>query len=624
MLIRFLLLFLLCGHVHAQVPVTLDPALQPIALGGNMAWLKDAAGTLTVEQAVASDAWQPLSGEPGFGFTSAAIWLRLEVFQPPDGTPAWRLQTSNALLENVRLYLHTAEGTWQVQRSGRAIFHDEWPLNTRSPTFRLDLPPGTHQALLRLASRNSLSTSISLWETEQFHVTARDEAMLWGAYFGVYGLVILFQFFFWRWTRESLSGWYVPYAGLNFLGMCMNLGYPQNVFGWGDTLATPLMGILICATLGVGSKFSSVQLELHRVMPRFNRWLVRGGAGLAALACLLVLMGRYGTGVSATQILSIIWMLGLFGISIRLSLRGHGPANFFLASFGVFYLGVLIRYLRNLGLIEPSLWNDYSVQAGSLLHMLLMCLFIVYRYNGLKVALQIEQKARQEQRDFIAMVTHEYRTPLAIIGASAHQLAANLDAPREKTLRRCTNIRNAAQRMSNLFDQYLSTEYLEEADQPLHPSRCNPSALLTEIVAEWPSERVRLTLDRPPQLLTCDTSLLAIALRNLLFNANRHAPPDTVIEVAGTGDGRAGLRISVTNLGDEIPDDEIPRLFQKYFRGRASSSTSGAGLGLFLVKRIADLHGSQVEVNSTEGKTTFSLSLPGNLPDYGMENRRLG
>ncbi|WP_083691062.1 histidine kinase dimerization/phospho-acceptor domain-containing protein [Aquipseudomonas alcaligenes] len=74
----------------------------------------------------------------------------------------------------------------------------------------------------------------------------------------------------------------------------------------------------------------------------------------------------------------------------------------------------------------------------------------------LRVSLNQEQRMREEQGDFVAMVSHEFRTPLAIIATSAQQLGRQLDAPAEKSLRRCQNIRDAVGRLLGLVDDYLT------------------------------------------------------------------------------------------------------------------------------------------------------------------------
>lgn len=610
MLLRILLfMFLFCGIAHAQPPVVLDRSVGMIPLHGRMAWLIDAGGRLRVQEAETAAGWQALPGSPNAGFTSDAIWLRFEVIQATNA-PSWRLELRNTLLEDVRFFQRDAAGEWHMQVAGRNVKRSAWPLDTRSPAFRLDLPPGRHEVMVRLASRNSLSTGLRLWEAELFYASARDEALLWGGYFGLYGLVILIQFLFWQWTREALSGWYVPYAALNFLGVLMTMGYLQNALDWNSDLATPILGISICAVVFVSTRFSSVLLGLDQVMPRLNRFLLRGAAAVSVGTSLLVIAGQYAAGVGTSQVVSMAWIMLLSGASIVLVWRGHAPARFYLIAFAIFYLGVLIRYLRNLGWLEPGLVTDYSIQVGSVLHMIVMCLFIVYRYNALRIALRVEQAARQEQRDFVAMVSHELRTPLAIIGASAQQLAAHLDAPVEKSLRRCTNITAASRRMAELMDNYLTAERMDSSERSIRIRRCAMPSFFKELVSEWPEDRIKLTTKALPEDYACDLDMLQVAFRNLITNAIRHSRASTVIDVMVRGNGQGGLTVRVVNRGENIPLEERPFLFQKYYRGRAARGKTGAGLGLFLVKRIIDAHGGRVEVQCDSGVTTFKVLLP--------------
>ncbi|MCW5654285.1 sensor histidine kinase [Hydrogenophaga sp.] len=610
--------WLWCGVVQAQPsrlsppssPVVLDARAGVIPLAGRMAWLRDPQGRLQhAEQAEAETGWAPLPGSPNLGFTPDALWLRWDVRQPDGGT-SWRLEVDNTLLEDVRLYQRDETGAWQATQSGRVVTHSAWPLDTRSPVFRLDLEPGTHALMLRLQTRNSLSTSVKLWESERFYASAQDEALLWGIYFGLYALVILIQFLFWKWTREVLSGWYVMYAGLNCLGMMLSMGYLQNALDWSGTLALVPLSLVICASIYAGTQFSSAALELHRHMPRVRRFLTRGAAAVALVTSAMVLAGAHRAGVGAAQVLSIVWMLLMAGVAIVPLRRGEMAGRFLLVAFGIFFLGILVRYLRNLGWLQPGPLTDYSIQVASVLHMVVMCMFIVYRYNALRVALQIEQAARREQRDFVALVSHEFRTPLAIIDTSAQQLATHLDAPAERSLQRCANIRDATRRMVDLMDNCLTAERMDLAEPSVHEQACDLRALLQDLVAEWPQGRVVVDLQQLPDVFVCDPDMLRVALRNLVANADRHARADMPVSLRVKGLSGGALSLSVRNTGDAIAPDELPLLFQRYYRGRAARGKPGAGLGLFLVQRIVGAHGGHVSVRSHLGVTTFKVWLP--------------
>ena len=136
--------------------------------------------------------------------------------------------------------------------------------------------------------------------------------------------------------------------------------------------------------------------------------------------------------------------------------------------------------------------------------------------------------------------------------------------------------------------------------------------MVAGVVAEWPSHLIELIATAVPPTLLCDWKLLQVALRNLISNGLRHSPPDQPLRLWVHGQPGGGVHIEINDAGSGIPDDELARVFQKYFRGRGSLGKPGAGLGLYLVERIAQLHGGSVTVQSTpDHGSRFSLNLPG-------------
>ncbi|UQV46280.1 sensor histidine kinase [Janthinobacterium lividum] len=179
-------------------------------------------------------------------------------------------------------------------------------------------------------------------------------------------------------------------------------------------------------------------------------------------------------------------------------------------------------------------------------------------------------------------------------------------------MQRCQNLREASGRMTALVDEYLSADRMETSAATFRPQPCDLRALLHAVLAEWPDGRIDASVQALPDSVVVDASLLRVALRNLLSNADRHAPQAQAIRVqaATLDDGR--VQIIVSNAGEPLPADEIPRLFQKYFRGRIAQHKPGAGLGLYLVQRIAELHDGQVTLDNAgnNGTISFALRLP--------------
>lgn len=617
-LLLLLLLLMLCPHAPAtaQAPLWLDPRSEMLSLAGTMHALPDEQAALGPEQADAAGGWQPLAGDPTSGSPGSALWLRFALEQAPGARPDWFVEINNAMFDDVRLYQQDAGGQWTLQRAGRILPHSAWPLDTRSAVFPVALPPGRHVFLLRLQSLAPLYSAVRLWQPDGYHANARKEAMALGVYIGMSVLMVIFQVLFWQANRESISVVYVLYAPLLFLFGLMASGAAQNALDWPSSMTYPVFALAQCAILVVAVEYSLLQLELQQAMPRLRRAISRFVYAMAAIHVALLFSGYFSSSVGLMQIVTQVTTALLILLGAALLWRGHQPARFFLVSHGILASGMLISMLRVRGLVESNLFTEYSFQIGGILQLMLISRFIIERYNALKTALRVEQQAHQEQRDFVAMVSHEFRTPLAIINTSIEQLAANLHAPQERTLTRCGNIRNATRRLTDLMDEYLSLDRLEHTTPgTLRLQPCHLPELLSDGASDWPEERIRLTLRHLPDKFVCDPHLLQIALRNLLTNAHRHSPAAAVIEVLASGEVHGGLRIAVTDHGDGIAPEELPRLFQKYFRGRGALGKPGAGLGLFMVERIAHLHGGRVLVRSTPGAgATFEIRLPARSP----------
>ena len=660
----FLLVLLLPLLLQAQ------PLSQPVlALGadttylparGAMTLLRDPNGSMTPAQALLASGWRKLPNSVSEGYTADVVWLHLEINRTADAPRDWVLRFTNALLDDVRFYRQDADGVWTPLHSGEDVGRANWLMDERGVVLPIRVKnPGPETWLVRLKTKNAMATDLEIWTSIAFNDFSRREYLYYGLYFGCYLLLILFHTLFWRMTGEALSGWYLLYVWFNAMNEVMTVALPQQLFNMPVTISDPLLGLSICISLTVGAHFSSLQLELPTLWPRFSKAVSFGTAMASAAGCALVLSGRYPDGMILVQILALLLIVGFIGMSLWLLTRGYRPARFFLLAFGIFYAGVIISFMRNLGWVPFNFWTGHASAIGAFLHMLLMSLRLNLRYNGLRRdkemaqsemvravrqlndglehqvakrtvalqqeiarrellelelrdALEVERRTREEQKDFVAMVSHEFRTPLAIINTTAQQIAKNLDAVREKTLVRCQNLRNAAQRMAALVDEYLTADRMDTGIAAFRPERCDLGALIDGVLDEWPHERVQRSLQALPPQFVCDKGLLRVALRNLLTNADRHAPEGRPILVHAGVQDSGDIRIAVCNEGPPIADDEVPRLFQKYFRGRIAQHLPGAGLGLYLVQRIATMHAGEVKLENAghHGTLIFSLLLP--------------
>jgi signal transduction histidine kinase len=210
------------------------------------------------------------------------------------------------------------------------------------------------------------------------------------------------------------------------------------------------------------------------------------------------------------------------------------------------------------------------------------------------------------RRDLVANASHELRTPISALQAMLENLVDGVDEPDPEALR---GMLRQVERLSRLVSQLLDLSRLESGSMTLERRAFPVEDLLTEAADEFRSNgtSVPVTVDvEPPGLLgEGDPDRVHQVMTNLLENALRHSPPGGRVDVTARPTGREQVRIEVRDEGPGIPEDEVGRVFERFYRSDAarSSASGGAGLGLAIARWIVDLHGGEIrpERNEPEG-----------------------
>lgn len=223
----------------------------------------------------------------------------------------------------------------------------------------------------------------------------------------------------------------------------------------------------------------------------------------------------------------------------------------------------------------------------------------------------LERAAREAQRQFLAMITHEFRTPLAVISVAAQHLG--LTAVQPDALERLARVGRAVRHMNGMIDACLLDDRIEGAGLVLRSDRLDLAALVHRVAdaaqAAAPHHVITIATESP-QDTAGDEQLLGMALSNLMENAVKYSRPGSVVTVTLKDDGDDAV-VTVGDQGPGVPDDERERVFEKYHRCAGTGRVPGAGLGLYLTRRIVTAHGGSVGVrNRPEGGALFTLRLP--------------
>lgn len=226
-----------------------------------------------------------------------------------------------------------------------------------------------------------------------------------------------------------------------------------------------------------------------------------------------------------------------------------------------------------------------------------------------------ERHINELQRQFVAMTSHEFRTPLAIIDGAAQRLVRRkIAATPEFVAEKAEQIRGSVSRMLELMESILSAGRLDHGRIAIARAECSLIEVLricsTQQTAIRKTHRFRLDIDRLPPTIAADRTALEQVFSNLFSNAVKYAPNAPDIYVTGWQEGET-VRVTVRDEGLGIDADDLPRMFQRYFRARTSTGIAGTGIGLNFVQQIIELHGGTIEVESTRGKgTMFTVAIP--------------
>ena len=228
------------------------------------------------------------------------------------------------------------------------------------------------------------------------------------------------------------------------------------------------------------------------------------------------------------------------------------------------------------------------------------------------------RQVEEIRRDFVANVSHELRTPLSIFRGYLETLLDDPHQPPGELLRILEVMERHSDRLHALVEDVLSLARLESPAAELDLSEISLPEFLQEILSDWEkrleAKQLKSHLDISPDLpsLEADESRLQEIVYNLLDNAVKYSQASGVITLRAAVEGDR-VRISVSDEGIGIRENDLPRIFERFYRADKARSRDlgGTGLGLSIVKHIAQLHGGTAQAQSEPGKgTTISVLLP--------------
>lgn len=251
---------------------------------------------------------------------------------------------------------------------------------------------------------------------------------------------------------------------------------------------------------------------------------------------------------------------------------------------------------------------QYTGEGVTFLLLILLSAFLFFR------AVRKQLKISREQQQFMIAITHELKTPIAVSTLNLETLQKReLDKDRREKL--MGNTLEEMRRLNALCNNLLLSSQMESAGYLPSRETVDLNELAERCVKEFsgrfPGRNISFS-GEDEKMIRGDRFLIEMALNNLLDNAVKYSTGESGIEV-GVREKEGRILLEVSDGGQGIPEAEQNRIFDKFYRigDEATRNARGTGLGLFIVKKVADMHDAFVSVSGRNPRgTLFSISLP--------------
>ncbi len=631
-LIFGLILWLSCQAAGAMVLKKGQGDDGPISLAKEVEVFRDPSGKVTMNDIVSNPDKYSFVREDIRSFerySDDTLWIRVSL-QQEIGTPIdWVMQIFPGWIDEVEMYCVYPDGKISTNKMGDQHSFSERDIQSSIMAFPLIVDSASRTHYFRVKTHGLTILDLNLWQKSRFEKVELKRSLFFSAFTGAIAVMVLMNLIFWKWTKDGdffiYSLFLVIMLGAVFAvqGYSSSLFFPDN-----PVYADRFVDATTCALMSIAAIFVCRFFNYRD----YSAWAARFMYLAAAVFFLAVVLSMLGVIEN-----SIKWLLyleifvGIFNtVFVGWVIFRRKAFYQLLAAFiffvvnssWLFYSMVLLGVVR----LEQSFVTESLIQFTQLANLTILNIAVVSRsrqselrvraerkraFNSMKVA-KIALEERVRQREFVAILSHEFRTPLAIIDAVAQALGLSPSGHDERVKRSVEKIRKATRRLTTLVENILLDDALEAGARSTSRSFDLWCAIENVRNVGLPDEHARLNVSAPqrPVIFEGDQEKIEMAIRNLLLNAIKYSPTDSMVDVQCEVSSNF-FNVTVSNKGNPIPESERGELFERYFRGGNSSLVPGSGLGLHISRTIMRRHGGDVVLVSSNGTgTVFRLTLP--------------
>ncbi len=626
-------------------PLRLEASTTGATLAGHFARLVDPERKLDFADLLKADAagaMEPRSDFRGAGQTRDIHWYRFDLLRAPGAPADWILEMGEAYIDRLDLFVPKAMGPISTAADGRPQSPDAYrlvrlgdfvpfsqrPMKTRLHALPLTLPEGRPVSLyLRVDSISAIRLSARMWTPAAYVGHQTPDLLFQGLFLGVLGILTLGYVALGLLLRDGALLAYTGYVATVFCYYLFANGIAAALLpdmpGWAINMMVGSSGFLGFAAALIMWVYI---LDLRSGAP----WLRRCYQGLALLSLLMLpttVSPLYALTNPVVTLSALVVVVIALVLTARMAWLNPGDLSprFYLASTLVSLGGLLLTQMSLRGVLPADFAVADPYQISSMLAVLVLGVGLALRIGRLqserlraREESAFATKRAEEQRTFVAMLSHEFRTPLASIDSAAQMIELSGAVTAPAALTRLERIRNTTRKMVELVELFLSSDALDQGALALKPEPVALGQLMEEalggLTGTEAEDRLEVAVETPDHPLLVDAPFLGVAIGNLVQNALRYSPPEAPVrvtagyEAAGDG-GEIVIRVADRGLG--MAPEEVERIGSIYFRASSSRGTKGTGLGLYMAKKIVAAHAGTLTVESArEEGSVFTIRLP--------------
>lgn len=613
--------------------VILDPERESVGLDTQVQVLRDTSGELQypdIRREPYSSEFAA-SGITGlnFGFTRDAYWYRFALMNPPSSRQRdWVLEISWPPQDYVDIHISDGGAPVRTVHTGDQRAPGSSGIAHRNYAIALEIPPGESRTFhIRAQLEGAHQLPLTLWTADAFYAKTNKENLLYGMFYGIIAVMVVYNLLIYISIRDRAYLYYILFIfWLGVVQLSLD-GFAFPLLWW---LEPDFVNKSLSVFIALGTVFVPLFIRHSLQTPRHSPGLdlVLGICAYSATLCLfLPLAISVQASIFIVVLVSAATTILVATVISMMALRGHRTAQYYVLAWGVLAVGIVAKVMQTNGLLPITFVTTYALHIG---------LSFLVTLVSLGLADQINRERRERQRlahehelaetraklDFLGKMSHELRTPMnAIAGFTGLAIGSRSENER---LTHLEHIDKASKSMLKVLDDVLNLTRIETDALKLNHDEFSLATILDQVmslVATSAADKgIQLTVNRDPRVpdwLEGDGTHLEQVLMNLVGNAVKFTEQGFVrlnVELAGADSVKARIHFSVEDSGIGITQEQLDRLFTPFAQGDQSLSRKygGSGLGLIISKRLVELMGGRIEVQSEPdrgSRFSFTLSL---------------